>query len=47
MATLRGTQNNDVLIGGAEDDEIFGLGGADRLSGGPATTASSAAAVAT
>jgi hypothetical protein len=34
MATLRGTQNNDRLLGQGDDDEIFGLAGADRLAGG-------------
>jgi hypothetical protein len=34
MATLRGTRNNDRLLGQGDDDEIFGLAGADRLAGG-------------
>jgi hypothetical protein len=34
MATLRGTRNNDRLVGQGDDDEIFGLAGADHLAGG-------------
>ena len=31
---LRGTEGDDVVVTGAQDDEVYGLGGNDRLSGG-------------
>ncbi|WNZ22191.1 hypothetical protein HJG54_04485 [Leptolyngbya sp. NK1-12] len=34
MAKIRGTNGNDTLQGGAENDSIVGLGGNDFLSGG-------------
>ena len=34
MAEFVGTQGNDVLQGGAEDDLLLGLGGDDTLDGG-------------
>ena len=34
MATFTGTDGEDNLNGGANDDSLFGLGGRDRLNGG-------------
>src|SRR5262245_36562506 len=33
MATIPGTEDNDVLVGTPDDDEIFGLGGIDNIIG--------------
>ena len=32
---LTGTAGNDTLIGGSDDDQVFGLDGTDSLEGGP------------
>src|SRR3954471_20040061 len=37
MASIVGTQDNDILQGGADDDLLQGLGGNDRLDGGGGT----------
>src|SRR5882762_8287321 len=34
MATLNGTEGNDTLVGGADNDSIQGFGGDDFLAGG-------------
>jgi Ca2+-binding RTX toxin-like protein len=34
MADINGTDNDDILVGGADDDSIYAYGGNDTLNGG-------------
>jgi hypothetical protein len=34
MADTNGTDNDDILVGGADDDSIYAYGGTDTVTGG-------------
>ncbi|MDE0794127.1 MAG: hypothetical protein OSB76_00595 [Alphaproteobacteria bacterium] len=34
MADINGTDNDDILVGGADDDSIYAYGGTDTVTGG-------------